>query len=287
MTHSPVGFTNKCLINLSFNLIHLLMRLLMSFTKIVYLWFNIQSAHIWWSQCSCFFTCQVFLSVLWFPSNLFFMKASKDFSDGHLWYSVISRPPSSTFTRVQRVSCCFSLLLCTMLTSIMFYGIPSDPSEQTMDLGTAFIRFILSLKTKRNSIVMTFWLLSTFSWQKSTVYFSFSWDLLDDYNQTAVDFRRWTKQYANICSFIRFCFSVFLQAILSLPGSNSWLEFRVHSSCFPLIFSLLAYSDTHAPERLVVAKAKEQHQTCLGVCASHRVTPRPKMRASLYKVSWR
>lgn len=71
------------------------------------------------------------------------MKASKDFSDGHLWYSVISRPPSSTFTRVQRVSCCFSLLLCTMLTSIMFYGIPSDPSEQTMDLGIALIHYIL------------------------------------------------------------------------------------------------------------------------------------------------
>ncbi|KAM7380789.1 hypothetical protein PAMP_004062 [Pampus punctatissimus] len=46
-----------------------------------------------------------------------------------------SRPPSSTFTCVQRVSCCFSLLLSTMLTSIMFYGIPTDPSEQTMDLG--------------------------------------------------------------------------------------------------------------------------------------------------------
>uniref|UniRef100_A0A8C4F9S5 Polycystic kidney disease protein 1-like 2 n=1 Tax=Dicentrarchus labrax TaxID=13489 RepID=A0A8C4F9S5_DICLA len=68
-------------------------------------------------------------------SNLFFMKTTKDFRDGHLWYSVISRPPSSTFTCVQRVSCCFSLLLCTMLTSIMFYGIPTDPSEQTMDLG--------------------------------------------------------------------------------------------------------------------------------------------------------
>uniref|UniRef100_A0A8C9YDZ1 Polycystic kidney disease 1 like 2a n=1 Tax=Sander lucioperca TaxID=283035 RepID=A0A8C9YDZ1_SANLU len=68
-------------------------------------------------------------------SNLFFMKTTKDFSDGHLWYSVISRPPSSTFTCVQRVSCCFTLLLCTMLTSIMFYGIPKDPSEQTMDLG--------------------------------------------------------------------------------------------------------------------------------------------------------
>ncbi|GLD61521.1 polycystic kidney disease protein 1-like 2, partial [Lates japonicus] len=68
-------------------------------------------------------------------SNLFFMKTTRDFSDGHLWYSVVSRPPSSTFTCVQRVSCCFSLLLCTMLTSIMFYGIPTDPSEQTMDLG--------------------------------------------------------------------------------------------------------------------------------------------------------
>ncbi|KAM7406118.1 hypothetical protein PAMP_000517 [Pampus punctatissimus] len=67
--------------------------------------------------------------------NLFFMKTAKDFRDGHIWFSVISRPPCSTFTRVQRVSCCFSLLLCTMLTSIMFWGIPTDPSEQTMDLG--------------------------------------------------------------------------------------------------------------------------------------------------------
>ncbi|XP_051815403.1 polycystic kidney disease protein 1-like 2 [Acanthochromis polyacanthus] len=68
-------------------------------------------------------------------SNLFFLKTTKDFSDGHLWFSVVNRPVSSTFTCVQRVSCCFSLLLCTMLTSIMFYGIPTDPSEQTMDLG--------------------------------------------------------------------------------------------------------------------------------------------------------
>ncbi|XP_053369297.1 polycystic kidney disease protein 1-like 2 [Clarias gariepinus] len=68
-------------------------------------------------------------------SNLFFMKTTKDFQDGHIWFSVINRPPNSNFTRVQRVSCCFSLLLCTMLTSIMFWGIPTDPSEQTMDLG--------------------------------------------------------------------------------------------------------------------------------------------------------
>ncbi|XP_039236742.1 polycystic kidney disease protein 1-like 2 [Pipra filicauda] len=68
-------------------------------------------------------------------SNLFFMKTSRDFQDGHIWYSVFSRSPRSSFTRAQRVSCCFSLLLCTMLTSIMFWGVPKDPAEQKMDLG--------------------------------------------------------------------------------------------------------------------------------------------------------
>uniref|UniRef100_A0A8C6K2J0 Uncharacterized protein n=1 Tax=Melopsittacus undulatus TaxID=13146 RepID=A0A8C6K2J0_MELUD len=68
-------------------------------------------------------------------SNLFFMKTSKGFQDGHIWYSIFSRSPRSSFTRAQRVSCCFSLLLCTMLTSIMFWGVPKDPAEQKMDLG--------------------------------------------------------------------------------------------------------------------------------------------------------
>uniref|UniRef100_A0A8D2N4W7 Polycystic kidney disease protein 1-like 2 n=1 Tax=Zonotrichia albicollis TaxID=44394 RepID=A0A8D2N4W7_ZONAL len=67
--------------------------------------------------------------------NLFFMKTSKGFQDGHIWYSVFSRSPRSSFTRAQRVSCCFSLLLCTMLTSIIFWGVPKDPAEQKMDLG--------------------------------------------------------------------------------------------------------------------------------------------------------
>ncbi|KAM5297461.1 LOW QUALITY PROTEIN: polycystin-1-like protein 2 [Glossophaga mutica] len=67
--------------------------------------------------------------------HLFFMKTSMGFQDGHIWYSVFSCSARSNFTRVQRVSCCFSLLLCTMLTSIMFWGVPKDPAEQKMDLG--------------------------------------------------------------------------------------------------------------------------------------------------------
>ncbi|KAF7486792.1 hypothetical protein GHT09_000747 [Marmota monax] len=67
--------------------------------------------------------------------HLFFMKTSTGFQEGHIWYSIFSGSARSNFTRVQRVSCCFSLLLCTMLTSIMFWGVPKDPAEQKMDLG--------------------------------------------------------------------------------------------------------------------------------------------------------
>ncbi|XP_037372114.1 polycystic kidney disease protein 1-like 2 [Talpa occidentalis] len=67
--------------------------------------------------------------------HLFLMKTSMGFQDGHIWYSIFSCSARSNFTRVQRVSCCFSLLLCTMLTNIMFWGVPKDPAEQKMDLG--------------------------------------------------------------------------------------------------------------------------------------------------------
>lgn len=70
-------------------------------------------------------------------SHLFFMKTSAGFQEGHLWYSIFSCSARSHFTRVQRVSCCFSLLLCTMLTSIMFWGVPKNPAEQKMDLGNS------------------------------------------------------------------------------------------------------------------------------------------------------
>ncbi|XP_067853682.1 polycystin-1-like protein 2 [Heptranchias perlo] len=67
--------------------------------------------------------------------NLFFMKTAESLTDQHIWFSVVARPPRSSFTRVQRVSCCFSLLLCTMLTNIMFWGTASNETEQKEDLG--------------------------------------------------------------------------------------------------------------------------------------------------------
>ncbi len=42
-------------------------------------------------------------------------------SDGHLWFSIFSRPLSSKFTRVQRCTCCFVLLFTSMLFKILYY----------------------------------------------------------------------------------------------------------------------------------------------------------------------
>ncbi|XP_078695243.1 polycystin-1-like protein 2 [Branchiostoma floridae x Branchiostoma belcheri] len=53
--------------------------------------------------------------------QLFLSTVKKDFSDGHLWFSVFSRPTRSNFTRVQRVTCCLSLLFCTMVSNAMWY----------------------------------------------------------------------------------------------------------------------------------------------------------------------
>ncbi|XP_072167996.1 polycystin-1-like protein 2 [Diadema setosum] len=55
--------------------------------------------------------------------HLFSTKTRRNLSDGHLWFSVFNRPVKSRFTRVQRVSCCLSLLFSAMMANIFFYNI--------------------------------------------------------------------------------------------------------------------------------------------------------------------
>ncbi|XP_035688489.1 polycystic kidney disease protein 1-like 2 [Branchiostoma floridae] len=58
--------------------------------------------------------------------NLFLAKSSREMNDDHLWFSVAGRPARSPFTRVQRLSCCLTLLYSMMLTNIMFFGRGDD-----------------------------------------------------------------------------------------------------------------------------------------------------------------
>ncbi|CAH1249639.1 PKD1L3 [Branchiostoma lanceolatum] len=55
-----------------------------------------------------------------------FFLCNRDMNDGHLWFSVAGRPARSPFTRVQRLSCCLTLLYSTMITNIMFFGRGDD-----------------------------------------------------------------------------------------------------------------------------------------------------------------
>jgi polycystin 1L2 len=48
-------------------------------------------------------------------------QAYHSMSEGHLWFSIFSRPPSNVFTRVQRCTCCFVLLFTAMLLNILYY----------------------------------------------------------------------------------------------------------------------------------------------------------------------
>lgn len=57
-------------------------------------------------------------------SEMFNRKAQRDLTDGHLWLSVLMRPPESRFTRSGRISVCLFLLFLTMLATCMFYKKP-------------------------------------------------------------------------------------------------------------------------------------------------------------------
>ncbi|PVD28963.1 hypothetical protein C0Q70_11559 [Pomacea canaliculata] len=82
-------------------------------------------------------------------------------TDTHLWLSCFLRPAPSTFTRVQRVSCCLVLLLLTMITSAMFYKTEDSETGDSsnsvgMEVKVAFLRFSLTtLWTSSVSIVIT------------------------------------------------------------------------------------------------------------------------------------
>ena len=84
-------------------------------------------------------------------SHVFSKKAIKGLEDGHLWFSIVSRPPTSNFTRVQRLSCALCLLCCTMITSAMFYNMGGQgPSPFAVHIGSLIIDlkpFVIGLQS--------------------------------------------------------------------------------------------------------------------------------------------
>ena len=82
------------------------------------------------------------IDVLFRPANdndmisfkkVFNTKLRKGICDNHLWFSVAYRPPRSPFTRLQRLSCCLSLLFSFMVATAMFFGATPQPGDSSDD----------------------------------------------------------------------------------------------------------------------------------------------------------
>jgi hypothetical protein len=65
-------------------------------------------------------------------------QAYHSMSEGHLWFSIFSRPPSNKFTRVQRCTCCFFILFTSMLLNILYYD---QTNEAQSNQTTASLSF--------------------------------------------------------------------------------------------------------------------------------------------------
>ena len=66
--------------------------------------------------------------------NLFHFRGAKTLGEKHLWLSLLTKAPHSTFTRCQRLSCCLSILFATMIANAMFYKQGAEP-EDTFKIG--------------------------------------------------------------------------------------------------------------------------------------------------------
>jgi hypothetical protein len=67
-------------------------------------------------------------------------QAYHSIADGHLWFSIFSRPPSNKFTRVQRCTCCFVLLFISMFLNIMYYDL-SNQAKMNNSIKTVSLSF--------------------------------------------------------------------------------------------------------------------------------------------------
>jgi hypothetical protein len=66
---------------------------------------------------------------------LFKKETQSKLSDGHLWFSLIARPVQSTFSRLDRLTCIFVLMVVSMLANIIYYGTDKSSSPNALKIG--------------------------------------------------------------------------------------------------------------------------------------------------------
>ncbi len=55
--------------------------------------------------------------------------------DGHIWFSIFTKPIQSSFTRLNRLTCAFVLLSMNMMVNILYFDAAKDPPSTGLQLG--------------------------------------------------------------------------------------------------------------------------------------------------------
>nr|XP_023493010.1 polycystic kidney disease protein 1-like 3 isoform X3 [Equus caballus] len=82
--------------------------------------------------------------------HLFSSMIVEKFTQDYLWLSVATRHPWNQFTRVQRLTCCMTLLLCNMVINVMFWkinGTTAKRDEQVGPFAVTWSELLISLQT--------------------------------------------------------------------------------------------------------------------------------------------
>ncbi|XP_075392848.1 polycystin-1-like protein 3 [Tenrec ecaudatus] len=82
--------------------------------------------------------------------HLFSSMIVEKFTQDYLWLSVATRHPWNQFTRVQRLTCCMTLLLCNMVINVMFWkmnGTRAKRDEQVGPFAVTWSELLISIQS--------------------------------------------------------------------------------------------------------------------------------------------
>jgi polycystin 1L2 len=83
----------------------------------------------------------------------YFLKheAQHTLSDSHLWLSIFMRPLQSSFTRLDRVTCCFVLLYLSSLFNLFYFIDKNKSNENSSKMNINFVYFSITLEQVNNN----------------------------------------------------------------------------------------------------------------------------------------
>uniref|UniRef100_A0A8C3IJ70 Polycystin family receptor for egg jelly n=1 Tax=Chrysemys picta bellii TaxID=8478 RepID=A0A8C3IJ70_CHRPI len=82
--------------------------------------------------------------------DYFFINIANDLVDSHIWLSVFAQVVTGSFNRLQRLSCCLAVLLCTLLINIMFFN-----ANKNKEVVSIHLRYLISVIIGIESALVT------------------------------------------------------------------------------------------------------------------------------------